>query len=256
MALVAGGAAGGLMLVEACSEPVGHMLVDAGTAMMDAAGERDSTVSNEPDGGGELLVDAGSLLADAGELLREAGMALVDAGTNVRDSSSDAAAQPAASAYRSGSRIQMHVAIQNGADGSVYAGYPVPFDVQRNEGCFILRAADGKLRCLPTSAGTYATLATFFANAGCTQPIYQIAETVCPTSTYFLVQDSVPSSCGTITGVRVYQRGPKHMGNYFVKSGANCTAAPQVAGVAWYAVGAEVPAASFVEFVDAAPVTL
>lgn len=64
------------------------------------------------------------------------------------------------------------------------------------------------------------------------------------------------SPVATTTGARLYQKGAKHSGNFFVKSGAMCVSTPQTAGYGFYARGAEIPLASFVEYTDAAPVTL
>lgn len=166
--LVSAGAAAGLMLVEACSDAAGHMLVEAGTAMMDAGAYDD---------------DDGGMLSDAGGLLRDAGGALVEAGSSLVDGGQDASAQPVASLYKSGSRIQMRVTMQNGADGSRYAGYPTPYDSQRNEGCSVTRTADGKVRCIPFAPALTANTPYFGtrdAPKSCTQcPTYTAQAPTC-----------------------------------------------------------------------------
>lgn len=253
--LVAGGAAGGLMLVEACSEPVGEMLVDAGTAMMDAGKPGLDAGSNGKDGG--LLSDAGDLLSDAGRLMQDAGMALMDAGSNIKDGGSDALAQPASLTAKSGTRIQMRATARNGADGSVQPGYVAPYDTQRDEPCLIALASDGKMRCLPTATGIPGNSTAYFSDSACTQPVFAASDAVCPPK-YVYGLETVSASCGNTSGsaYRFYAIGAKHSGNYYVKSGTACTSTAQTAGLVWYARGAEIPSSSFVEFTDAAPMTL
>lgn len=81
------------------------------------------------------------------------------------------------------------------------------FDSLRAEPCTFTAAADGKMRCLPTSlAVSDISSGLYFQDAACLQPIA------------FITKPSSPSSCGTtyIPG----PEAPKYM--FFTKGGATC----------------------------------
>src|SRR5688572_7304167 len=92
--------AAALMAVEACSDAVGDAMFDMGTKLADA-------------GAGMRAKDGGPL--DVGQMLEDAGQAIADAGGSLRDGRSDAVAQNSAG-YKSGSRIEMRISVQTGAD--------------------------------------------------------------------------------------------------------------------------------------------
>ena len=73
-----------------------------------------------------------------------------------------------------------------GADGSVQVtkSFAAWFDTQRNEYCFVQRAADGQQRCLPNESGTTGATAVtyggvYFADSGCTKPIVFTYDSAC-----------------------------------------------------------------------------
>jgi hypothetical protein len=225
---VAGASATALMLVEACSDAVGEMMVGAGNMMADAGA---------------------SIESDAGELLSEAGQALADAGASLRDGRSDTEAQTGDSS-KSGSRIEMRRFTQTGSDGSVYQSYIAPFDTQLKAACTIQRAADGKQRCLPSP--TFTVPGTWFADASCTQSVaYSTSCDAAPGGFAFMYEAMACSSLGSLS--RVYTVGAAYTGTVYAKNAATCTAFPP-ASIATYKIfllGAELPASSFVEYGDA-----
>lgn len=231
LAFVSLAAGGALMVFEACSEPVGKMLVDAGTVLVDAG------------------ADSGGSLADAGELMRDAGLALTEAGSGVRDGGADAAAQGAVSQFKSGSRIEMRVPIQKGADGSQYAGYPAPYDTERKEACSVMKMADGSIRCAPAAMYGYAV---FFADAGCSQRITLSGKGGCTPPAYIY---EPPTSCGA--GPRLFMRGAK-AATLFAGSPSACTEQTNIYATTndFYLFGAEIPPSAFVEFTDDGHVAL
>lgn len=197
----------------------------------------------------EGLVDAGTMLVDAG--VDDAGRLLIDAGASIRDSRSDVEAQIAAS-FKSGSRIKMRVTVQKGADGSQYGGYPTPFDTTLNVECGVGLAIDGKTRCLPKGLST---IYGYHADSACTQ-LLATETNPCASPLLFALQQVAPSSCQSIAGARVFSLGAAHTGPVFSKNSTSCVATSAPEGWRHYRLGAEVAAASLVEFTNAEAATL
>lgn len=223
----------GLPLVDACSVNAGKAVAGMGEMMMDAGGAT---------GGGQGDSD-GSILMDAGEILRDAGDAIAGDG-----GSSDASAQAGTKVpWKSGSRIEMRVTTQQGTDGSVYPGYPQPYDTQRDEPCNLTRAEDGKMRCLP---GGVASIAQF-ADDKCTQAVALLVSPGCATQLPKYVSENIPASGCTPARTKIYMRGNLHAGTVYALGGAGgttCVAATRVATWEYYLRDAAVSASSFVEF--------
>lgn len=248
-----------LILADACAVPAGDAMMRAGEAMIDAgAALGDDDASVHPDGSslGEHPDDGpqsdagGSLLADAGAAMRDAGAAVRDAGMAAHDAGSEAMAQ-VASLFRSGSRIEVRVAISKGADGSQSAGYPSLFDTQIGAPCSVSVTVDGKQRCVPTGA-----YVVYYADANCTtQLAYDTAPSACGTSAPSfarLAEDINITGCA-VSAVRVFRVGAAHTGKVYGGAPNSCVDVSGSVSKPWrpYRLGAEVPAASFVEFTDA-----
>jgi len=137
--------------------------------------------------------------------------------------------------FESGNRLRARVYM--GADGSKqFFGW---WDVLRMEDCAYAKAADGKMRCLPskTMPGS-----GYFQDAGCTKPLAMVAATNCaPTPTYVAYFDACADAAhiAPLTG--------KYSGTmvHYVDSG--CISTPTPTGLTFYTLGAEVAASEFVE---------
>lgn len=213
------------------------------------------------DGVGEMLVDAGTMLADAGSdggLLTEAGQMFIEAGMNMRDAQTDVGAQAAAN-FKSGSRIQMRSALHAGTDGSQVATLPAPFDTMLNVGCVVQLASDGKLRCIPAWPNAAQLVSGNFADAQCTQ---RVAAHPCSdlTPTYATETFGSPScaSGNWHQSTKVFRLGAEYTGTIYNRGSASSPCAATVPASGWraFVVGAEVPATSFVEFTSAGNATL
>jgi hypothetical protein len=138
-----------------------------------------------------------------------------------------------------GSRLKAQYMIAD--DGSKEYVPGAWFDTMRNEVCFFTLGADGKQRCLPQGGG-----ASAFADASCTMPIIAVA-TGCAAPTYAIVVDS--GTCGQAAGATHVNAvgAAANPTTLYLQSGGQCfQAGSATAGYNYYAVGAEVPAGSFV----------
>jgi hypothetical protein len=161
-----GGSVAVYLLMAACSagtksrpEPEQHANAGGAATVPDAGATGAATVattSGAPASGGSAQSTGGIL----GEVM---------------DPIPDAEAAPATSGTRLRARYL------TGEDGSrQFVGWR---DMQRNEDCSFLRAEDGVTRCLPG----YSFTSSYFADAGCTQPL--------------LVTATVATACGGVTPV-------------------------------------------------------
>ena len=115
------------------------------------------------------------------------------------------------------------------------------FDAQRNEVCAFGPAADGKERCMPDGA-----VVSVYSDAMCQTPLLMITSS-CAAPAYALVQDA--STCDSTAGAtHVFAVGATTTPTtLYVQTGTSCFAAgPAATGYTYYAVGAEIPASSFV----------
>ena len=149
---------------------------------------------------------------------------------------SKAAADPV-----SGTRLKAQYMIAD--DGSKEYITDLWFDSQRNETCAFAVAGDGKQRCIPGGAA-----AEMFSDSACSTPILAVP-TGCTTPPYAVGTDL--STCTQAPNANhVYQVGPVAAPaptSLFMTSGTSCfSVGPAALGFAYYTVGAEVPASSFV----------
>lgn len=123
-------------------------------------------------------------------------------------------------------------------------GEPYPSglrDTQRNEDCSFGMAIDGAFRCLPqSSASVY-----FFSDAQCTQRLaYRVTQAGC-TQQPTVAQDYDDSTCPP--KYHVYSVGSQVTpANLYVLINSTCTQTT-TSGLTFYALGAEIPASSFVQ---------
>jgi hypothetical protein len=149
----------------------------------------------------------------------------------------DAHADPATS----GSRLKAMYRV--GDDGSrEFAGWR---DSARNEDCFFQTATDGTTRCMPT---TGATVAGYFADAGCTAPVAYL-----PTSTGGCAsppkyaRSSETLACG-IYAVKLATLGSAFSGStVYAKGPTSCIATAPIAGFTYFNVGSDIGPAAFVQ---------
>ena len=124
---------------------------------------------------------------------------------------------------KSGTRLKARYYL--GADGSKqFIGWR---DTMRNEDCYIAKAEDGQLHCMPIAG---AAAATYFGDKECTaQPLTVVAKAsqacanvaaAAPTTMY------LAEACGA--NRTLYTVGQTPVVAVFQKTGANCTALPQV----------------------------
>lgn len=200
-------------------------------------------------GMGDILDAGANLAGDAAQALHDAGQALSDAGKTMRDGGSEAGAQSTGPSARSGSRIEVRVPVQDGADGSRTVGSPQLFDKARNEACSPGIAADGKTRCLPTIVAYLA--GGYFANTGCSEKLHASPPSPCGAAAMpQYLHEPIASGCYA-GALRVMVVGAEHEGAIYTGTPANCVAATRPAGYKFYLPGSEVPASSFVEFTSA-----
>jgi hypothetical protein len=140
---------------------------------------------------------------------------------------------------QSGTRIKMKVL--SSPDGAkVFQG---SFDSQRNEDCSFQRAADGMMRCLPTSvAGDFGS---YYGDAACSVPVALWQFASCSPPTYVAVY-AASAQCPTSPtgGTGIYARGTTYS-SYYVKSGATCSGPNTIPGYTFFGRGTEVQASSF-----------
>jgi hypothetical protein len=178
-------------------------------------------------GSTERFLPDGGLLAD---------------GAAVVDSLSHPVPDAKADGSQSGSRLK--VKYMAGADGSrvPYGGLR---DSMLNVDCSFLPAVDGTMRCFPIGG---ASASSFFVDQNCTQLLAYIGKG-CAKTPYATASAPSGGAC-TETRYRVFSVGAPFMGMTFYQlSNGICTGSPASnlsASYDLYAVGAEVPASTFV----------
>ncbi len=115
-------------------------------------------------------------------------------------------------------------------------------DTMRGEDCGWMYAADEKLRCMPTGRATVVT--NVFSNAGCTTTA-AMAPTCSGGTLEYAVKGEPATACEVGYRYRVHQLGAK-LATVYAGTPGSCNPT-SLAGYEFYAVGAEVPAASFAE---------
>lgn len=126
------------------------------------------------------------------------------------------------------------------------------FDAQRNEACAVTKWNDDKRYCTPTN-----TMPARYADDQCSQPIgIQTYDPSCapPTPAAYIVE-SVQRACPSLANLptKIYARGDKiTVTTYYQRDGAQCIPVTS-SNTDFYAVGAEIPVASFAEFTRGAP---
>jgi hypothetical protein len=159
----------------------------------------------------------------------------------------------------------INVMAVNGVDNHIYAEGRY-LDSMRNEDCAFSTAADGAMRCLPIGAFEAGTLSTF-KDSSCTQPIvgFTTPPPGCPfTPPAYVTTWDQTALCpdGTNNGLptHYYQVGsfvgPNFNQCYYIVSQTGACApitCPTLGGqpLAFYSIGAEVPASSFVKATNA-----
>jgi len=136
----------------------------------------------------------------------------------------------------SGTRLKAKY--RTGDDGSKAYIPGVWFDSQRNEDCSFNKAVDGKERCMPSGIGV---VTSTFADPTCTQ-FTAVTSSGCSPK-YATAYDT--SSCGTSYTYHLYSVGTL-LSTIYYKSGNTCVSGTPPAGYSYYALGAEIPASSFV----------
>jgi hypothetical protein len=167
------------------------------------------------------------------------------------DSALDAISNPVrdarADTTTSGTRLRAKYIV--GADGSKqFLGW---HDSTTNADCSFVPAADGAMRCLPAFGSASGQINDFYVDSGCSQKVAQVFKANCVTPKYAHDDVVFTSSCGAGTtgiGYAVYSLGAKLTTAYY-GSPANCLPinANAFDSLDMYAVGAEVPASTFVQ---------
>jgi hypothetical protein len=164
-------------------------------------------------------------------------------------SGSSGTATAAGDPTQGGSRLKVNY--YAGADGSKQATGTM-HDSQRNEDCSFTTAADGVFRCLPTNAannaGTIRLGGPIWADSSCTTPLVQVLKG-CAAPPYGVATDA--PTCGPAK-THVYAIGSRFTGTTsYEGTPGNCGGNPALSSLEftydYYAVGAEVPASSFVQ---------
>jgi hypothetical protein len=121
--------------------------------------------------------------------------------------------------------------------------------------CSFGHAADDTLRCLPT---TYAYVATYWGDAGCTTPV-AFSSTGCAPA--YATKSEAATTCvdtgyyPTNQRTRIYSvAGAYTSSTIWIGTPASCTMTTTNAAYTYYSVGSEVPASNFAAgSVDIAP---
>ena len=144
---------------------------------------------------------------------------------------------PAMADPTSGQRLK--ATYRQGDDGSKEYVNGVWFDTQRNENCSFAQAADGQLRCLPNGQAT-----TLYSDAACQNAIV-MAPAGCATPSYAI--GTADTTCGT-SGAHIYKiGGAATVTTIYASAQGQCfSGGPAASGFSFFAVGAEIPASSFV----------
>ncbi|MFT3776543.1 MAG: hypothetical protein QM820_65210 [Minicystis sp.] len=143
-------------------------------------------------------------------------------------------AEPAA-----GSRLKPKYRL--GDDGAKEYLAGLWFDSMRNEDCSFTLAADGKTRCLPQGSEF-----RYYADASCATPMV-LLQNACTAPKY--ATSNTDAACGLDpSAIHIYAIDqPTTPQMIYGKSGGSCFAiGPAAADYAYFTVGAEVPASSFV----------
>lgn len=249
-----GGSAAVYAVMAACStskldlpdDPVAR----AGRTGNATAGSGGASAGDAPTGGqtanggmmgmaGEPDVGAGGSSAGTGP--RDAGMmdALADA---MMDPVPDAAAEPV-----SGSRLKRRYYVGDDGSREPLYGYGW-YDTERQENCIFTTAADGATRCVPQTAGGASGF--YFADSNCTQEVALVTTTCGAPLPKYIFKSTPQSGCAGGTS-SIHLIGPQqNLTMYYLKSGETCLGVAVTAGQAFYTIGAEVPASSFVRAVE------
>lgn len=153
--------------------------------------------------------------------------------------------------YTSGSRIKARV--NSSADGAKgFAGF---YDSQLGVPCAFNHAADDTLRCLPN---TYAYVASYFSDSGCTTPLAYASFGCAPT---YAQKSETSSTCidigyyTTNARMRIYSVASAYTSSTIwsgTPGSCNMSATPTT--LTFYNIGSEVPASTFAAgSVDNAP---
>jgi hypothetical protein len=130
---------------------------------------------------------------------------------------------------------------RQGSDGSKEYVNGVWFDSQRSETCAFMIAGDGTERCLPEGMGT-----SVFADAACMTPVLTVPSG-CAAPMY--ATSTAASACGLAPGgTHIFTVGAAVTpSTIYAGSAAQCfNAGPATSGFNYLAVGAEIPASTFV----------
>lgn len=215
------------------------LMVVGGVAALVACGAGQSAVSRVVGDGGEALHDAGQWLADAGD-------SMSDAGARADDDAQAQSEKPVLN--KSGSRIEMRVALQRGDDGSVFSYGAQPYDTKRGEKCSPSMAADGKVRCLPTSQNA---VRGYFSDPSCASELAAIVTLPCGDSAaYAGLAEFLADTCPS-TGLRVFALGTKHTGVVYRVNAIDSCVAVDRGALSFFQMDDEIPLSSFVEFTSA-----
>jgi hypothetical protein len=154
-------------------------------------------------------------------------------------------AGPSSGYGNSGSRLKLVTFA--GADGSNHVSDGIYFDTSTGKQCSVGRAADGQLRCLPSSNNAYITV--YYGNNTCTNPVGYTSKNSCQMQPDFAVQ-SIAMGCVYGNQLRPVN-GPLN-GTIYLKGTGTCTAMDPVtlSTYNFYALGPEVNYASFVAFTE------
>jgi hypothetical protein len=146
--------------------------------------------------------------------------------------------------YTAGTRLSVVRPKLTGSDGT-QVNVPMGLhDNQLNLDCYLQRASDGVMRCLPyTSAAYYA--GNLFADAACSIPI--ASGTNCSTAPAYFYQFT--STCPSSLAYQFYQVGSQFGGGtLYYGSGATCSPSTPGASTLYFYVGSPVPPTTFVGF--------
>lgn len=141
--------------------------------------------------------------------------------------------------FVAGSRLTQPVAELTGDDGSTYRQRGLVHDQQLGVDCWIGKASDGKMRCLPTMA----PVSSYFADAACTAPLATIDGCADPPK---YASETIAGECGAM--LRIRSIGGEHSGGIYQKAGATCVMGSRIPQWKYYGVGPEVPVSTFVAF--------
>ncbi len=144
----------------------------------------------------------------------------------------------AGSALKNGSRL--HNKYISASDGSLSPGSAL-YDTMLAVDCTFVQAEDSMLRCLPTGAFLQST---YYVDAACTQ-LFAYSSKCAPALKYGV--DYLSATCGQANRVYNLNELTTPPAQVYVKSGASCTATPNLFTVyRMYSFGSAVPAATFV----------